>query len=73
MSSLVLSCIFFGHALHPKSIGGAIVVFGTLFYIMRRKYRARGQKIAQINSPKNRRESVTGSQPGTPFQELHPK
>eukprot|EP00935_MAST-01C_sp_MAST-1C-sp1_P000063 g63.t1 len=41
MTSLILSCVIYGHSLQAESILGAVVVFTTLFWIARRKYRAR--------------------------------
>lgn len=42
MFSIVLSSIIFKHPISVKALVGAILVFGVLFWQIRRKYRAKG-------------------------------
>ena len=44
MISVCISSIIFGHAMTIKALCGAIIVFGVLFYQIRRKYKARQQR-----------------------------
>jgi adenosine 3'-phospho 5'-phosphosulfate transporter B2 len=46
MFSICISAVVFGHAIGVKAIFGALVVFGVLFYQIRRKYNARANKSA---------------------------
>jgi adenosine 3'-phospho 5'-phosphosulfate transporter B2 len=41
MISITLSAIVFGHEISMKAASGAFIVFGVLFYQIRRKYLAR--------------------------------
>merc|ERR1712003_558286 len=45
MISICISSIIFGHAMSIKALCGASLVFGVLFYQIRRKYIARQQKL----------------------------
>jgi adenosine 3'-phospho 5'-phosphosulfate transporter B2 len=44
MISICISAYKFGHVIRPKAIFGAVVVFGVLFYQIRRKYMAKKRK-----------------------------
>jgi len=44
MISICISAYKFGHVIRPKALFGAIVVFGVLFYQIRRKYMAKKRK-----------------------------
>jgi len=41
MFSICISAVVFGHHISPKAASGALLVFGVLFYQIRRKYYAR--------------------------------
>jgi len=47
MISICLSAVIFGHVITLKALVGAVLVFGVLFYQIRRKYNARKQKSAE--------------------------
>lgn len=44
MLSICLSAIIFGHAISPLAAMGAALVFGVIFYQIKRKYNARNDK-----------------------------
>ena len=44
MISICISSIVFAHPIGGKALIGAVLVFGVLFYQIRRKYLARKQK-----------------------------
>jgi len=46
MISICLSAVIFGHVITIKALVGAVLVFGVLFYQIRRKYNARREKAA---------------------------
>lgn len=47
MISICLSAIIFGHSISLVSLMGAAIVFGVLFYQIRRKYEAKQKQKAQ--------------------------
>ena len=48
MFSICISAIVFGHVISPTAGLGAILVFGVLFYQIRRKYKARKGKATKV-------------------------
>lgn len=44
MISICISAYKFGHVIQAKAIVGAVIVFGVLFYQIRRKFLAKQQK-----------------------------
>ena len=50
MISICISAAVFGHSISGKAMGGAAIVFGVLFYQIRRKYLAR--KLKQGGTPR---------------------
>ena len=44
MLSICLSAVIFGHLISIKAAAGAFLVFGVLFYQIRRKYMARNAR-----------------------------
>ena len=44
MFSICISAMVFGHYISAKAATGAVLVFGVLFYQIRRKYLARQQR-----------------------------
>ena len=44
MLSMIVSCVVYGHSLGMGAVLGAAVVFGVLFYKMKRKYDAAQRK-----------------------------
>lgn len=50
MISICISAVAFRHAISPKAIVGAVIVFSVIFYQIRRKYKARAQQSSLASS-----------------------
>lgn len=51
MISICVSAVMFGHSISFVALIGAGIVFGILFYQIRRKYLARKAQGSQVNKP----------------------
>ena len=53
MFSICISAVVFGHVISPMAASGAMLVFGVIFYQIRRKYNARKEKKRSSEHPKS--------------------